>query len=111
MGKWRALAVILTVAGFGAATPARAEMLHRVSLGDVGASVQEQSSLALRCLELAPGRGRIADLMPGWGRREAAIPEDLDGAPARMYGFAFAREDEDQPACDMTQARRAQPGA
>lgn len=115
MGKWRALAVILVVAGVvadvWAGTSARAETVHRVSLGDVGAGVQEQSYLALRCLELAPGRERMADLATGSERREVATAEDSDGLPAPIYGFAFASEDEDEPACAMRQARRAHPGA
>lgn len=102
--------MILAVAGIGANAPAQAEMMRRVSLGDVGAGVQEQSYLALRCLELAPGRERIVDLAP-WGRRDAAPAEDVDGMPAPVYGFAFASEDDDTPACATKQARQANTGA
>lgn len=102
MATWRALAAILTMGGMVAGIPARAEMLLHVSLGSIGAGIQEQHPLALRCLGLAPG----ADLLRGLSRQggESLAADDADEMPARVYGFALAGDDDEEPACAMRQA-------
>jgi hypothetical protein len=100
--------------GMLAPAPARAETARPVSLGDTGARVAEQSFLTLQCLEVARG----PELLPrralqGLGLRGAdpAQADEPEDVPAKVYGFAFSFDSDEEPACALLHARFPQPGA